>query len=219
MKMKARARKNAVVPAPAAVRWLRQGLLAGAGLLFIALAQAQAQAQPAANAVPEQDKLSRAAQSVGVKRCLPAINRLANLAIQGSRSNDVLLDWDRKNPDLGPIFSLVAAEYPNGGVASSITAVPDATGSTCSIAAERITVAPFTCASIAQNELPGYQMTRLLPIYAVYTDAKEPGSSVSLIDSPPGCLVIRRFVEYNWVDPTAPAAEAAKPAARAPAKR
>ena len=41
-------------------------------------------------------------------------------------------------------------------------------------------------------------MTRLLPIYSVYVDPKEPNSSVSLIDSPPGCLVIRRFVEYSW---------------------
>jgi hypothetical protein len=58
-------------------------------------------------------------------------------------------------------------------------------------------------------------VTRLLPIYAVYTDDKEPTSSVSLIDSPPGCLVIRRYVEYGWRDPSAPATAAATPAAPA----
>jgi hypothetical protein len=71
--------------------------------------------------------------------------------VQGARSHDVLLDWDRKQPDAEPVFS-------------------------------------------------------------VYTDPKEPTSSVSLIDSPPGCLVIRRFVEYGWKDPGA--AGAARPARR-----
>ena len=160
----------------------------------------------ASGGAPAQDTLTRAAASVGVRKCLPAITRLSALTVQGSRSHDVLLDWDRKQPDAGPVFSLIGLEYPNAGVAASITAIPDA-GGACTVSAERISVAPYTCASIAQQELAGYQMTRLLPTFAVYTDAKEPTSSVSLIDSPPGCLVIRRFVEYGWKDPgTAPAA-------------
>lgn len=174
-----------------------------------AIVVSAAAAQGVRSQAAPQDVLTRAAASVGVKRCLPAVNRLANLSVQGARAHDVLLDWDRKRPDAGPMFSLIGMEFPNAGVAASVTAVPDAAGDTCTVAAERISVAPFTCASIAEQELPGYQMTRLLPIYAVYTDPKEPNSSVSLIDSPPGCLVIRRFVEYNWKDPAAAAAPAA----------
>ncbi|MGJ7532404.1 MULTISPECIES: hypothetical protein [unclassified Variovorax] len=159
------------------------------------------QAPPAA----PQDTLTRAATSVGIKRCLPAITRLSTLAVQGARSHDVLLDWDRKRPDGGPMFSLIGMEFPNAGVAASITAIPDESGA-CTVSAERISVAPFTCASVGQQELASYKMTRLLPNYAVYTDEKEPTSSVSLIDSPPGCLVIRRYVEYGWRDPAAAAA-------------
>lgn len=167
------------------------------------------QAPPAA----AQDKLTRAATSVGVKRCLPAISRLSALTVQGSRSHDVLLDWDRRRPDAGPMFSLVGIEYPNAGVAASITAIPDDSGN-CTVSAERISVAPFTCESVAQQELAGYRMTRLLPNFAVYTDDREPTSSVSLIDSPPGCLVIRRYVEYGWKDPgTVPTAATAAPSA------
>ncbi len=162
-----------------------------------------------------QDKLTLAANSVGVKRCLPAITRLSGLTVQGSRSHDLLLDWDKKRPDGGPVFSLIGLEYPNAGVAAAITAVPEPDG--CTVAAERISVAPYTCASIAQQELAGYQMTRLLPVFAVYIDSKEPTSSVSLIDSPPGCLVIRRYVEYGWKDPNAPAA--ASPAPSAPVRK
>ncbi|HZF83309.1 MAG TPA: hypothetical protein VE084_07390 [Burkholderiaceae bacterium] len=187
------------------LRWPRAAL---AGLAMLAAGAAAAQGVQASPA-PAQDTLTRAITSVGVKRCLPAVNRLATLTVQGARAHDVLLDWDRQRPDAGPLFSLIGLEFPNAGVAASITAVPDVASNTCTVAAERISVAPFTCASIAQQELPGYQMTRLLPIYAVYTDPKEPTSSVSLIDSPPGCLIIRRFVEYNWKDPAATAAPAA----------
>lgn len=185
------------------------------GLLAVDHAAAQGVLAPQAPPPPAQDTLTRAAASVGVKRCLPAITRLSSLTVQGARSHDVLLDWDRKQPDVGPVFSLIGLEYPNAGVAASITAIPEAGGG-CTVSAERISVAPFTCASIAQQELPGYQMTRLLPVFAVYTDPKEPTSSVSLIDSPPGCLVIRRFVEYSWKDPSAAAAPSAtlKPARR-----
>lgn len=186
------------------LRWPRAAV---AGLAMLVAGTAAAQGVLAAPA-PAQDTLTRAITSVGVKRCLPAVNRLAALTVQGARAHDVLLDWDRQRPDAGPLFSLIGLEFPNAGMAASITAVPDVAGNTCTVAAERISVAPFTCASIAQQELPGYQMTRLLPIYAVYTDPKEPTSSVSLIDSPPGCLIIRRFVEYNWKDPAATAAPA-----------
>ncbi|WP_432730440.1 hypothetical protein [Variovorax sp. W6] len=174
---------------------------------------------PQAPPAQPQDTLTRAATSVGVKRCLPAITRLSTLTVQGSRSHDVLLDWDRKRPDAGPMFSLIGMEFPNAGVAASITAIPDESGA-CTVSAERISVAPFTCASVGQQELGNYKMTRLLPNYAVYTDEKEPTSSVSLIDSPPGCLIIRRYVEYGWRDPAAaPAAAPAGAGAAQPAKK
>jgi hypothetical protein len=168
---------------------------------------------PAPPAAP-QDSLTRAATSVGIQRCLPAISRLSSLTVQGSRSHDVLLDWDRKRPDAGPMFSLIGIQYPNAGVAASITAIPEDSGG-CTVSAERISVAPFTCESVAQQELAGYRVTRLLPIYAVYTDDKEPSSSVSLIDSPPGCLVIRRYVEYGWKAAASAANSAAGSAAAA----
>lgn len=188
-----------------------------AACTLTATAFAQGVLVPQAPPAPPQDVLTRAATSVGVKRCLPAITRLSSLTVQGSRSHDVLLDWDRKRPDSGPVFSLIGIEFPNAGVAGSITAIPDDSGN-CTVAAERISVAPFTCASIAQQELPNYRATKLLPVYTVYTDDKEPTSSVSLIDSPPGCLVIRRYVEYGWRDPAAAAAvPAAAPAPAAPA--
>ena len=96
---------------------------------------------------------------------------------------------------------------------------PDDSGA-CTVSAERISVAPFTCASVGQQELASYKMTRLLPNYAVYTDEKEPTSSVSLIDSPPGCLIIRRYVEYGWRDPAAaPAAAPAGAGATQPPKK
>jgi len=192
-------------------------LIAALAWAAASVAFAQGVLVPQAPPATPQDTLTRAAASVGVKRCLPAITRLSTLTVQGSRSHDVLLDWDRKRPDAGPMFSLIGMEFPNAGVAASITAIPDESGA-CTVSAERISVAPFTCASVGQQELASYKMTRLLPNYAVYTDEKEPTSSVSLIDSPPGCLIIRRYVEYGWRDPAA-VPVAAPAAAPQPARK
>lgn len=187
--------------------FFRHVLLAAAvvGTLgFQAHAQVTPQRPPAGPAAPAPgaplDALTAAATNVGVKRCLPAISRLSALTVNGSTGNDVLVDWDRKNPDGGPFFSLSGVEYKNASLAFSLTAVPDSTGG-CSVAAERISVAPFACRSIAQQELGGYQATQLLATFTVYVDARDPGASVTLIDSPPGCLIIRRHVEYDWKDP------------------
>jgi len=155
---------------------------------------------PAPKVVLPTNTLALAATNVGLKRCLPALQRLSILAVQGTRGNDVLLDWDRARGDASPVFSMIGMEYAGAGAAMSITAVPESNG-TCSVAAERISVAPYTCQSVAQQELAGYQSTRLLPNFVVYTDARDKNSSVSLIDSPPGCLVIRRYVEFNWKEP------------------
>lgn len=166
------------------------------------LAATLAGACHAQQALPTDNLLPQAAQSVGIRQCLPAIARLSELAVSGSRSHDVLVDWDRTQPDAGPFFSLLGIAYGGQSVAATITAVPQGPDR-CTIAAERISVAPYTCQSIAQVELKGYKPTALLPTFTVYTQASDPGASVSLIDSPPGCLVIRRHVQYGWRIPPA----------------
>lgn len=181
------------------------------GLFIIHSAWAQGvPTQPPRPDSAPQNALASAATNIGLKRCLPALQRLSSLAVQGARANDVLLDWDRKRGDASPVFSMIGMQYANAGAAMSITAIPEPDGG-CSVSAERISVAPFTCQSVAQQELMGYQQTRLLPNFVVYNDVKDNNSSVSLIDSPPGCLIIRRFVEFNWKDsattPTLPKKE------------
>ena len=189
---------------------------AGVLTLSLGLAQAQSRGQifiaplllPSAPVAPvaippSANALATAVGNVGIKRCQSALTRLSAMGVNGARGNDVLLDWDRKRVDTSPVFSLIGMEYPNGGAVMSVTAIPESDGS-CSVAAERISLAPYTCQSVAQQELPGYRAIRLLPNFHVYTDARDPHSTVSLIDSPPGCLVIRRYVEFNWRDPSAP---------------
>jgi hypothetical protein len=168
------------------------------GLAFACAAfGAQAQgAAPGQTSAPA-NLLAEAAREIGVKQCLPALSRLSALAITGSRAHDVLLDWDRAKPDAGPLFSLLGLSYGGQSAAATITVIPQP-GGDCTVAAERISVAPFTCDSIAQVELKGYKLTRLLPNFNVYTQPSDPGASVSLIDSPPSCLVIRRHVQYGW---------------------
>lgn len=171
-------------------------------MLSAAQAQLLTDAVPSAKAT-SQNLLADAARSVGATQCLAAIERLSALATSGSRTHEVLVDWDRKKPNAAPLFSLIGITFPGSIAAASITAVPQA-GGECAIAAERISVAPFTCKSIAEVELKGYKASPLLPMFTVYTSPTDPGASVSLIDSPPSCLIIRRHVQYGWQEQAAP---------------
>lgn len=144
--------------------------------------------------------LALAAANAGLKQCLSALTALSALGIRDSSNNDVLLDWDHKRPARSAVFSLIGLDYPTDSAAMSVTAVPESDGS-CSVSAERISFAPLACKRVAQQELQGYQATQLLSRMMVYTQAHEPGSSVSLIDSSSGCLVIRRYVKFSTATP------------------
>jgi hypothetical protein len=141
--------------------------------------------------------LSQAARQIGISQCLKAIDRLAGLAVDKSLKHDLIVDWDRRQPDKGPFFSLIGIEYLGTAAAATIAVVPDGSES-CTVAAERISVAPYTCESVGRVELSDHKRTTLLPTMNVYTLSTDMGSSVTLIDSPPGCLIIRRLVQYNW---------------------
>lgn len=142
------------------------------------------------------NSMAAAINNIGVKQCRPQLTALSTLGVQGTTTNDLLLDWDHKRVNTSPIFSLIGLEYGSNAAAMSVTAVPEADGS-CSMSAERISVAPVACKTVAGQELQGYRATQLLGHMTVYTDGKDAGSSVSLIDSPPGCLVIRRYVAFS----------------------
>ncbi|MFM0597848.1 MULTISPECIES: hypothetical protein [Paraburkholderia] len=173
----------------------RRKLMPLAALILSAGAFAQGVLAPRTETAPR-NALVTAATSVGVKQCLPALTALSALGVQGATNNDVLFDWDRARAGNSTVFSLIGLDLPNGSAAMSITGVPEMDGS-CSVSAERISVAPVTCPTLAHKELAGYQATRLLAHMMVYTDAKDPGSSVSLIDQQGSCLVIRRYVKFS----------------------
>jgi hypothetical protein len=174
---------------------LRKLALTGC-LLASAGAFAQGVLAPPQAETGPRNSLAYAAQAVGVRQCLPALTALSALGVQGASNNDVLFDWDRTRAGNGTVFSLIGLELPNTNAAMSITGVPEADGS-CTVSAERISVAPATCQTVARKELVGYQATKLLNHMMVYTDAKDPGSSVSLIDAQASCLVIRRYVKFS----------------------
>lgn len=142
------------------------------------------------------DPLSIASANAGVRQCAPALSQLSVIGGRDARNSDLLFDWDRRRADTATVFALVGLEYAQGNAALSLAAVPETDGS-CSVAAERIAFDPRACKDIVQRELRGYQATQLLARMTVYTRAQDRGSSVSLIDSPPGCLTIRRFVKYS----------------------
>ena len=192
--------------------WGSVGLLLGS-LAFPVWSQQQGFGSAAAAAAVQQrgpaNAMAEAAQLVGVRRCLPALSRLSGLSLQGAVLHDVVLDWDRQAPDAAPFFGLMGVVEPQSGVhAATLTAIPEGTGD-CTVLAERMAWAPKMCALLAREELPGYTVAQLVPGMAVLTHSSDVGSTISLLDAGPGCMVVRRYVQYRWRDPSAPVVPAA----------
>jgi hypothetical protein len=140
--------------------------------------------------------LAQAARTIGISRCLPAITAISRQTSQGATHEDVLLDWDHGQPDQAAFFSLTGLEFGTRSAAVSLTTVPEAQGG-CSVLAERISAAPVACPVIAEQELKGFVGHPLLSSITVYTNPQTPRQTVTLVNSAPGCLIIRRQVEYG----------------------
>jgi hypothetical protein len=115
----------------------------------------------------------------------------------GAADADVLLDWDRNNPDGGPFFSMSGMDFQRSAALLSLSTVPASAGG-CAILVERVSSAPESCQEVARTELPGYHATKLVRAVTVYTHPAQPRETVTLVDSPPSCLVLRRQVEFHW---------------------
>lgn len=173
--------------------------------LSAALAQGQTPRPPSLPAGPgaappaaaSPGLLADAARVIGLSKCRPVLERLAPMVSQDSIAQDLILDRDKAAQGEAPVFLLLGMQRQVGTAALSIAAVPESDGS-CSFAAERISMAPFTCESVARAELPGYRATKLLETFTVYTDPKDPGATVVMLDSAPGCIIIRRHVQFRW---------------------
>ncbi|KAB0686343.1 hypothetical protein [Burkholderia territorii] len=141
--------------------------------------------------------LAHAAQEIGVRRCYDAVAQVSARVFDHAHRADVLLDWQRTNPDIGPFFSLSGIEFPTSSALLSLVTVPGVTGG-CSVLAERISSAPLSCAQVARAELAGYRATPLVKSVTVYTDSSHPQETVVLVDAPPSCLILRRQVQFQW---------------------
>lgn len=179
----------------------------GAGLVFAVMLlgfSGVARAQPTSGAGSKNVSnelsatvLANAAREIGIRRCYDAIAQVSSRVFDQSKRADILLDWQRASPDIGPLFSLSGIEFPQSSALLSLVTVPGVTGG-CSVLAERISSAPLSCSQVARSELTGYQATQLVKAVVVYTDSARPREAVVLVDTPPSCLILRRQVQFQW---------------------
>lgn len=173
------------------------GTMRSFGLVFAILtvgARAQLVPPPPAQTP---NLLAQAAQQLNIRRCGSAISQVAARAVAGTRKHDILVDWDRANPDGGAFFSVMGLEYDSVSALLSLTTVPSA-GNRCALLVERISSAPTACKDVVHSELSGYKATQLVRSVTVYTSAAHGRETVTLVDTPPSCLIFRRQVDYNW---------------------
>ncbi|MGZ2747968.1 hypothetical protein [Burkholderia stagnalis] len=176
--------------------------------LFVATAIGSAMQMPAQGAEPGTSSvpptaqpsstvLANAARTIGVRRCYSAVDQVSSRMLANTRRADVALDWDRNDSDREPFFALAGLEYPSAAAVLSLTTVPASTGG-CTILVERISSAPLSCGDVARTELRDYKGTPLVKAVTVYANPGRPRETVTLVDAPPSCLIIRRQVQYRW---------------------
>ncbi|NTX31691.1 hypothetical protein HT746_32040 [Burkholderia pyrrocinia] len=152
---------------------------------------------PAIPAAPGANVLAQSAQAVGVRRCYPAVDQVSARMLAGTRRADVALDWDRHDPDGEPFFALAGLEYPSSSAVLSLTTVPAPAGG-CTVLVERVSSAPLSCKAVAASELRDYNGTPLVKAVTVYVNRSRLRDTVTLVDAPPVCLIIRRQVQFRW---------------------
>ncbi|WP_175947698.1 hypothetical protein [Burkholderia pyrrocinia] len=141
--------------------------------------------------------LAKSAQQVGVRRCYSAVDKVSARMLAGTQHADVVLDWDRRNPDGEPFFALSGLEYANAVAVMSLTTMPASAGG-CTILVERISSEPQACKAVAKSELRDYKGTQLVRAVIVYANPAHPRETVTLVDAPSACLIIRRQVQFRW---------------------
>ncbi len=138
--------------------------------------------------------LAHAAREIGIRRCYAAINVVSARTFAGAGHADVVLDWDRQAPDDAPFFSLTGLDFAHAAAVLSLTTVPQPAG--CTVLAERISSAPLACRELARTELAGYRASPLVPAVTVYTSPGRARETVTLIEAPPSCVIVRREVRF-----------------------
>lgn len=138
-----------------------------------------------------------AAQQVGVRRCLSAINAVAVRGTTGALLQDVVVNWDRVTPDAAPFFSLTGMGNGSLRAALTITAIPTSKGS-CAILVERISSGAASCRQVAATDLPQTAGASLIDGIDVYQNPDHPEETFTLIQNSGGCIVIRRQTSFEW---------------------
>ncbi|MFD1557865.1 hypothetical protein ACFSHT_19910 [Paraburkholderia silviterrae] len=168
-------------------------------------------AAPRAQTLPsgkrDESVLARAAQTVGIRQCFPAVDQVGSRVLEGSQRQDVVLDWNHITPDAAPFFSLTGFQARGNPELLSLSTIPDNAGH-CAILAEQISFDAGTCARVAKERLTGYRATPLVAAITVYTLPSRPRETVTLSDVERGCVIVRRQVEYEW--PTSSASTVAR---------
>jgi hypothetical protein len=173
-------------------RWRRTALFAALSVMVAA-----PHAQPGPSVKPDMSVVARAAQTVGIRQCFPAVDQVAARVLMGSQGQDVVLDWNHITPDNAPFFSLTGFQSHGKPELLSLSTIPDNVGH-CAILAEHISVHAGSCARAAKEQLAGYRATPLVTAVTVYTLPSRPRETVTLSDVDGGCLIVRRQVEYQW---------------------
>lgn len=154
---------------------------------------------PTAWASPEAPLVALAAKKIGVKACLEAITKVATDNMVGAVDQDIVINWNKKDPNGEPFFSLTALGAGEQRAILSITAIPLAQHKGCALMVQRVFTSTQLCSDIANNQLSTFVGGSLIKGVFVYQDPENREETYTLMQNSNNCTIIFRREIPKWV--------------------
>lgn len=154
---------------------------------------------PTAWASTETPLVALAAKKIGVKVCLEAITKVATDNMAGVVDQNIVVNWNKKDPNGEPFFSMTALGAGEQRAILSITAIPLAQHKGCALMVERIFTSAQLCSVIGNNQLSTFVGGSLIKGVFVYQDPENREETYTLMQNSNNCTVIFRREIPKWV--------------------
>ncbi|WP_127477151.1 hypothetical protein [Sulfurivermis fontis] len=142
-----------------------------------------------ATTVSAENVVVKQAREAGVKRCMPAIEKIANFLI-GDGNAGVHSVWNSDNPDKQAFSAVIERNYSDGAIVTNLNVTPVPTGQ-CYVEYEKIIQFNKSCLAAAQ-EFKGAEYKG--EVNKEVGALNHNGVHVYLIPSGTNCIVVRKEI-------------------------
>lgn len=142
------------------------------------------------NAFADESTVYQSAQKAGVKKCLPAVKKIADFLIEGGRHGS-FDRWNTNNPDKQQFTSTIEQTYDDGAAIANLVVAPVATGE-CAVAYDRIAFVEKSCMAVRNEFFPKYEYKGEVSKYVTVLTGPSKSAVAFLLPTRTGCVMVKK---------------------------